>query len=342
MNKLELTYSPYNLKLIKPFRTSKGEISVRRGFIISLKGSGTAEGIGEAAPLPEFGSESYGEDEEALKDIQLNLKLDLDNLIPSLEDSLANFKHLPALRSGIEQAILNLICIERKTTLSDLFNIPAAKNISVNGVIGILNTDDAVNKAKELKADGFRTLKVKVGRNNFEYDYKILKSIRDVIGKNLKLRIDANGKWDTNEAIDNLKQIESLDIEYIEQPVADVEYFSRIKTGTSIPLAADESIRTYEDAVNIIRKNLAAVLILKPMMLGGLTTTLKIISEAEQNNLKIVITSSFETSIGRSSAIFAAGILKNKTAHGLNVAEYFKNTIVKDPFPVNKGIIKIG
>ncbi len=78
------------------------------------------------------------------------------------------------------------------------------------------------------------------------------------------------------------------------------------------------------------------------MMLGGLTTAMKIIGEAEKKGIKIVITSSFETSIGRSIAVFTAGILKKQTAHGLAVADYFKDTIVNDPFPVNNGIIKIG
>jgi O-succinylbenzoate synthase len=84
------------------------------------------------------------------------------------------------------------------------------------------------------------------------------------------------------------------------------------------------------------------VLIIKPMMLGGLTTTMDIIEEAERKNIKVVITTSFETSIGRSIAVFAAGILKGYTAHGLAVSDYFRDTIVNDPFPVANGIIKIG
>ncbi len=342
MTNLELTYSPYSIKLNNPFKTSLGEIRERKGFIISLKSSSTAEGIGEAAPLPEFGSESYEDDERVLEDIRLKLKLDLNNLVPSIEESLSDFNHLPALRSGVEQAILNLICLERKTTLSELFNVPVARNISVNGIIGLLDKDEAVIKAKELKAAGFRTIKIKVGRKNFEDDFEIIKNIRIETGKNINLRLDANGKWNTNKAASYLKKLEQFDIEYIEQPVNSISNFAEISKGTAIPLAADESLRSYKDATNIINNNLAPVLILKPMMLGGLTTAMKIINEAEKKDLKIVITSSFETSIGRSIAVFTAGILKKQTAHGLAVTDYFKDTIVNDPFPVNNGIIKIG
>lgn len=342
MTNLELTYSPYSIKLTIPFKTSLGEIKERKGFIILLKSSSNAEGIGEAAPLPEFGSESFDDDEQALETIQLKLKLDLNNLVPSIEENLERFDHLPALRSGIEQAILNLICMERKTTLSELFNKPVARNIGVNGIIGLLNKNEASIKAKELKAAGFRTIKIKAGRGNFEDDFEIVKNIRDEIGKNIKLRLDANSKWTTNDAVGYLKQLEQFDIEYIEQPVSSVDSFVEISRRTTIPLAADESLRGYNDAINIIKYNLAPVLILKPMMLGGLTTVMKIIDEAEKKNLKIVITSSFETSIGRSIAVFAAGILRRQTSHGLAVADYFKDTIVNDPFPVNNGIINIG
>ena len=342
MTNLELTYSPYNLKLAMPFFTSAGKIEERKGFIISLKDLSGTEGIGEAAPLPEFGSESYEDDAAALKNINLRLKFDLNNLLPSVEESLSEFSYLPALRSGLEQAMLNLICVGRKTTLSELFNKPVARNIVVNGIIGLVNPDEAVERTRELKAKGFRTIKIKTGREDFEEDFETIKNIRDEAGHNLKLRLDANGKWDTQSAINNLRRFEQFDIEYFEQPVASINDFPGICRETSIPLAADESVRSYDDAVNIIRHNLASVVILKPMMLGGLAATMKIIDEAEKKNLKVVITSSFETSIGRSAAVFAAGILKNQTAHGLAVADYFKNTIVNDPFPVNSGAINIG
>jgi len=325
-----------------PFVTSKGEIKERKGFVISLKNLEHAQGIGEAAPLPEFGSESFEDDEKALENINLNLKLDLNDLMPSIENSLADFDHLPALRSGLEQAILNLICIERTTTLSELFHKPVTRNIAVNGVIGMAAKTESVNKAKELKSKGFRTLKIKAGREKFESDLEIISAIRNEAGRNTKLRIDVNGKWSPEEAAVNLKQLEQFDIEYAEQPVKDINDFPSVSAGTTIPLAADESVRSYTDAVDIMKNHSASVLILKPMMLGGLTHTFRIIDEAEKNGMKIVITSSFESSIGRSAAVFAAAVLKEQTAHGLAVHDYFKDTIVNDPFPVENGLIKIG
>ena len=212
----------------------------------------------------------------------------------------------------------------------------------MNGVIGMLAKDEAIKKAMELRSDGFRTLKIKAGRKKFEDDFEVIREIRIEAGKNINLRIDVNGKWSPEEAAANLKKLEEFDIEYAEQPVNDINHFPALSSKTKIPLAADESVRNYDDAVNIIEKNLAAVLILKPMMLGGLTHTFRIIDEAEKNGVKVVITSSFESSIGRSTAVFAAAVLKEQTAHGLAVHDYFKDTIVNNPFPVENGLIKIG
>ena len=212
-----------------------------------------AQGIGEAAPLPEFGSESFEDDEKALENIRLNLRLDLNNILPSVEVSLADYDHLPALRSGIEQALLNLICIERNTTLSELFHKPAARNIGVNGVIGMLPIEEALNRAKELKSKGFRTLKIKAGREKFEDDLEVIREIRNLAGRNTSLRIDINGKWSPDEAISNLKQLEEFNLEYAEQPVKDINDFPAVSAETTVPLAADESVRSYYDAVDIIR-----------------------------------------------------------------------------------------
>jgi O-succinylbenzoate synthase len=83
-------------------------------------------------------------------------------------------------------------------------------------------------------------------------------------------------------------------------------------------------------------------LILKPMMLGGIINTMKIVDMAKKNKIKTVITSSFESAVGRSFAILAASFLKDETAHGLGTAEYFEKDLVEDPYTVKDGIISLG
>ena len=118
MNTLHLSYSPYTLKLKKYFVTAKGEIRERRGFILTLKDDEGNTGVGECAPFPEFGSESYKEAERELSKLKINLSIDLLNLEKSFKDSLAYFNYYPSLRFGIEQALLKLICKKNKVTLN--------------------------------------------------------------------------------------------------------------------------------------------------------------------------------------------------------------------------------
>jgi L-alanine-DL-glutamate epimerase-like enolase superfamily enzyme len=103
MNIIELIYSTYSLKLSKPFTTSKGNINERKGFILNLKNEKGIVGVGDAAPFPEIGSESFEEIEDTLNNLKLELKIDLFNLAESL-NKFITFKF--ALRHGFEQRFL--------------------------------------------------------------------------------------------------------------------------------------------------------------------------------------------------------------------------------------------
>ncbi|HED37008.1 MAG TPA: o-succinylbenzoate synthase, partial [Ignavibacteria bacterium] len=262
-----------------------------------------------------------------------------NNIYKSFDDNLGSLNKLPALRHGIEQALLNLICSENKTSMNNLLNVTSIKEINVNAVIGFLSIEDIPKKINELIEQGFSTIKMKVGRDNFEEDIESISLVRKSVNTNIKLRIDANGKWTLNNAKRNLKKLEKFNIEYVEQPVKNINDFIELSKIISIPLAADESLRTFNDAVNIIKSKAAHVLVIKPMMLGGIITVIKIIELAKMNNLKITITSSFESGIGKSMAVFAASIIEDETAHGLATSDFFENYISNDPYPVTHGKI---
>lgn len=339
MNEIQLTYSPYTLKLKVPFATSKVIVTERKGFVISLISNSGMIGTGDAAPFPEFGSETYEEDEKFLDRLSLPLKIDLNDTTKSINDNLSSLDSLPALRHGIEQALLSLICNEKKISLNSLVNKTSNTIIAVNGAIGFSPVEKSVEKAAELIRQGFRTLKIKVGRDDFGEDYSVIESVRKHLKGSFNLRIDANGKWSPDDAANYLQQLEKFNIEYAEQPVNNLKDFIQLKQKTIIPLAPDESIRSVEDAKSFIEYKAADYLILKPMMIGGLLPALDIIEMASQNNVRAVITSSFESAIGRSYAVFIASLIDSITAHGLSTGSYIENDIANDPFPVTNGAI---
>lgn len=340
MNKIELTFSPFTLQLNEPIITSNAIIQERKGFIVKLKRNGHI-GFGEMTPLPEFGSENIDQIEKAIKNFNANLHIQPNNFIQSLDNNLRVFSHLPAFRHGIEQALLNLFCSEANISLNEVLNCTSKKSLNVNGIIGILKPEETVAKALELVNNGFSTIKLKVGRKNFDEDYECLSAIRAALGKDISIRIDVNGKWDTVEAITHSNKLKDLNIEFIEQPVNNLLSFKKLSFKTNIPLSVDESVRNFDDAIKFIESKSIKALVLKPMLLGGIITTLKIIEAAEVQHIKVIISSSFETSLGRSLAIFAASTVKDEIAHGLDTARFLRSDLYKNPYPVINGKISL-
>jgi len=285
MNKLELSYHPYELKLKTPFETSKGKITERKGFIISLRSQSGKIGIGEVAPFPEFGSETYEEADMRLASIKIAMRVEINDFNDSLKALLSDFNTHPALKHGLEQALVNLICNERNITVAESLNLKLKKEINVNAAIGFLKPEEAVSRVLQFVKEGFKTIKIKTGRDNFEDDFAAISSIRKAVGDEIKLRIDSNGKWSLEEAVKYLNRLEEFSLEYAEQPVNSIEEFKELKNRTSVLLAADESIRDFESAKKFIDEKAIDFLILKPMMLGGLLPALEFIELAEKNNV---------------------------------------------------------
>lgn len=339
MKDLKLTYSPYTLKLKKSFFTARTEIKERKGFILRLTDADGFEGIGDCCPFPEFGSESIEDVENVVSDFKLKVIINETEIEKSINNCLLNYNKLPALRHGLEQAIINIICNKNKTTIDNLLNLKLKKRVNVNAAIGFLNVEESVKAARNHIEKGFTTIKLKIGRSNFEEDFSVIKLIRETFGENIKLRIDSNGNWNLDEAIINLRALEQFDIEYAEQPVNNLSDYIKLKKKTNIPLAPDESIRSVKDAKEFIKSGAVSYLILKPMMIGGMLPTLEIIKQALTENIIPVITSSFESAVGKTNAVIAAATVKVIVAHGLGVADHFINTITNDPFPIKSGKI---
>lgn len=337
MSILKIKYIPYDIKFTNPFNTSKGVIERRRGFFINVNEAAW----GEAAPFPEFGSESYSEAETALKEVLgLSEGKVCEVTRDFLEGKLEGLNLLPALRHGLEQAYLNFRSLSEKTSLEKILNVNLKPKINVNGLIGLVSPEEVLEKALELTEKGYTTLKLKAGRSNFSLDKKSVHLLRNNLSPRVKLRIDVNGKWELPEALTYVKELEEYSLEYIEQPVGKKEDFLHLAALSKAPLAADEILRNTRDAAEVIRRSPDSVLILKPMMLGGITQTLKIIKEAEASGVKTVISSSFETSLGLSASVFLALAQKSDTAHGLGTKGFLERDPFGEPFEVKGGVIE--
>ncbi len=334
----ELKYFHFNLSFITPFKNSKDTIKSRDGFIIAIRNEKNLVGFGECSPLPGLSYESIYECEEQLQKLSVffkNFKVEDD--IASIE-TLINKKNLfPSVKFGIEQCLLNLLILGGNNFSKKLF-ANTKREIEVNSVVAIGNKLDIISEIERNIGQGYKTFKLKIG-SDFDNDFKLIEGIRKYFGENLILRLDVNGAWTKQESIERIKYLSPFNIQYIEEPCGHLDSLIEISKKSPIPIAVDESMNTPPDVLNIIKSTNIEFIVLKPMIVSGMFSTLKLIEEAAKKKKKFIISSSFESAVGKSALVFLAALTNHGFPHGLDTANFFKHDVCIDNYKVNNGKI---
>jgi o-succinylbenzoate synthase len=275
---------PYTLRLKAPLWTSRGKITSRTGWLLKIQDGDGTRGWGECCPLEGFAppdrSAAHAYDEA--------------------------FVDLQARRAGVSVARL-------------LGDGQAAASVAVNA---LLSEDDPLHAAEEAgraAASGFRCLKLKVG-GRVRVDLERVAAVRRAVGDDLAIRVDANGAWPFEQALQAALGFEALGVELFEQPVAAgaIEDLANLRGRTRVAIAADESVTDLAGARRILEAGAADVLVLKPMRLGGLLPAAAIAQAARAAGAEVVVTSTLEGAIGRAGALHLASALgSTRLAHGL-------------------------
>jgi len=210
------------------------------------------------------------------------------------------------------------------------------------------------DRARELVAasGGCRTAKVKVAQRRpdgalepLDAEVARLEAVRDALGPGGRVRVDANGAWDVDEA---LRRLPALDraaggLEYVEQPCADVAGLAAVRRGqrgdTAVPVAADESIRRAADPLAVVRADAADVVVLKVQPLGGVRACLDL---AEQVGLPVVVSSALESSVGIAAGVaLAAALPELPYACGLATVNLFVADVADPPLVPVDGALPV-
>ena len=191
---------------------------------------------------------------------------------------------------------------------------------------------------------GCRTVKIKVAESgqSLEDDLARVSKTRELLGPDGRIRIDANGGWNVDEAEHAIHTLAPFDLEYVEQPCATVDELAQIRKRVKymgMPIAADESVRKAEDPVAVARAGAADILIVKAQPLGGIARSLEIIAEA---GLPVVVSSAIETSVGLSmGAYLAASIPGLEFDCGLGTAALLAADVTRSPLLPSDGQIEV-
>ncbi len=218
---------------------------------------------------------------------------------------------------------------------------PVRTSVPVNVTIPAIRPERAHQIAR---AGGCRTAKVKVAEpgQSLGDDEARVEAVRDALGPGGRVRVDANGAWEVDEAVTAIRLLDRAagGLEYVEQPCASVEELADVRRAVDVPIAADESIRQAADPYRVRELDAADVAVLKVQPLGGVRACLRI---AEDIGMPVVVSSALETSVGIAAGVaLAAALPELPHACGLATVQLLTDDVAAAPLlPVN-GALPVG
>jgi O-succinylbenzoate synthase len=167
----------------------------------------------------------------------------------------------------------------------------------------------------------------------------LVRAVREAIGPDAGLRVDANGAWDVDTAIAMIRRLEPFDLEYVEQPVASLDDLARVRRAVDVRVAADECIRSLDDARRLRALDAADVIVLKQQPLGGVRAALGV---AETAAIPAVVSSMMETSVGIAAGVaLAAALPELPYACGLATLGALAGDVTHEPLVPVDGVLAV-
>ena len=318
---------------------SGGKQLVRYALLLWMQADNGLMGVGEASP-PGTGSE---ERIAVIGTMLHDLASTTLGLSPSMAFDIVSAlaPHTPdgdTLRFGLETAALDLMGQQYMRPIEDLLSgvidyVPMCADIS------FVDPDEAVRRAVAAVEDGYKCIKLSIGSRFPEHDLDVVREVRAAIGPGIAIRADADEAWSPERAIATLKLLEPFGLEFVEQPVMglDLKGMAQVRRAVAIPIAADESVHTVEEAEKVIEAGAADVLVVKPAAAGGIRAAQSIMALCAENGLRSIIASSLETGVGTAAALHLTSCLGEAEASGLSSGKLLESDLLVHPLVPVRG-----
>lgn len=333
---MKASYQRYILNFKQPSGTSRGVMTTKETWFIILEKNGK-KGVGECGILRGSSIDDRPNYEEKLKWVCNNINQGEEKLVNLLVD-------WPSIQIGLEMAFQSLIS-------EDSFNIFPSKfvlgsdSIPINGLVWMGEEDFMRKQVKDKIEAGFSCIKLKIGAIDFDTELDILKSIRKEFSvSDIELRVDANGAFSPDEALEKLKRLAEYQLHSIEQPIKPQQFeaMARLCEVSPLDIALDEElIGVFFDNKReaLIKTIKPQYIILKPSLVGGFSSSQRWITIAEQHNVKWWITSALESNIGLNAIAQWAYTLNNEMPQGIGTGSLFTNNF-PSPLTVKNGTLQ--
>ncbi|MGC9372472.1 MAG: mandelate racemase/muconate lactonizing enzyme family protein [Thermovirgaceae bacterium] len=271
-----------DFELIEPFRTSLAEITCAHNIIVRIYSSDGLYGTGEARPNPPVTGETQNAALAAGEELARRLlgqpSRDIEGALRILDKALHKNS---ALKSTFDIALYDLLAKTADMPLYALLG-GARRTVYTDNTVSLAPPEEMVDKAMQYRKEGFEAIKVKLG-STFGEDLYRVEQIRKAVGPDVAIRLDANQGWDYKTAVKVLQAMEPLGIQFCEQPLAhwDFENMQRLRDQTTVPIMADESVFSHQDAFKLASKGCCDYLNIKLAKTGGIHHALKVNAIAE-------------------------------------------------------------
>lgn len=302
MDEIKFKFDIYQRHFKQPLRTNHGVWQIREGIIISLE-SEAGISQGEIAPLPWFGSETMSQGLDFCQKLSKTI---------SPEDIVAISDRLPCCQFALESAWLSLTGNKQQSQLNNLdycYLLPAGK--------------EALNTWQGDRPKAATTFKWKIGVFPLATEIEILKQLTTILPLEAKLRLDANGGLNLQQARELLSVADTLPaIEFVEQPLPPENFAAILQLSREYTtlLALDESVASFRQLQLAYKRGWRGVFVVKAAIMGFPS---KVKQFCQANSLDIVLSSVFETEVGREAVLNLAQELYHPRAVGFGVQHFY-------------------
>ena len=322
---MKASFFRHTLKFIIPGKTSRDVLSKKDSWFLVLKDEKNY-GIGECSIIPGLSLDN-------MHKIELKLKQACNDISKGKQINYDTYNQFPALKFAIETAYHSLEGFNSPFQLFDSDFTNKKKGIPINGLIWMGDIKFMKKQIKSKLDNGFNCLKLKVGSLEFESEIKLLKNLRKEFSKkDLEIRLDANGAFTNETALEKLKRLSDFSIHSIEQPIKPKQFneMAKICELSPLPIALDEEligVTLSSEREKLLDTIKPQFLILKPSLLGGVKDSNEWIHFAKKRNIKWWATSALESNVGLNAIAQWVSTKENNLRQGLGTGMLFSNNI---------------
>ncbi|SET95199.1 dipeptide epimerase [Lacrimispora sphenoides] len=310
MKIIKIETAKVNIPLVTPFKTALRTVDSVNDIVVRITTDDGQTGFGEAPPTAVITGDTHGSIRSAIEDFiaPAIIGMEIENLDGIMKKLHGCILKNSSAKAAVDMAVYDLFA---KSCRKPLYKILGGgrKEIETDLTISVNGVEEMVADSLKAVSQGFRILKIKVGKES-KMDVERIQAIRQAVGPDIRLRIDANQGWSAKEAVKIIRTLEDMGIvmDLVEQPVNahDFEGMKFVTSQVYTPILADESVFSPEDAIRIIRERAADLINIKLMKTGGIHEALKICAIAESFGMECMIGCMLESKIAVSAAAHLA------------------------------------